>query len=297
MPAKSLRCPCSAFPVPLDHYSAGQCGGWQAGMEFPLEWIASIVEDRTGDTYHAGQRLTATRCLGCPRETLLADTRDYVFDPTSANNPHWGTAVHEKIAKNANCQYFEVRFGGPGDALPAAHLFRGMLPGTAGIKLAGRVDKVTLGYGEIHDYKLHSESSQRFVTSGKKKDLTNAAQLNLYRHSLEQVIPEATGKIGALINYHGAMTSARGPKPWTAVIEPFLTEEEILDVQPNGGEATVREIITAYIEFFQRQADGMGLDDNLAMVPLYGRTMFNGSKCTSYCQSDIRRICDGLEGI
>jgi hypothetical protein len=269
-------------------------------MHMPLEWVVSIVEDRVGDVYHADSRLTATRCLGCPRETLIGDTKDYVFDPSHANSPHWGTAIHDKLSRNKSSQYFEVRFGAPGDRLPASRLFRGEmgLVGTEGVVLCGKIDKITLGYGAIHDYKLHSETSQRWKgkESG-KTDWTTAGQLNIYRHSLEQVEEAATGRIQELIAYHGAMTSKRGPKPWIPEVLPLMTEEQILDVKPGGGEYTVREIIREYQHFFIRQADGMPEDENLEKVALVGRTMFNGSKCVDYCQPGVKAACDKIEGI
>lgn len=302
MPVTSLICPCTFGSLPLDHFASGACRGWQGGMKMPLEWVQSIVEGRLGDGYHAGGRLTTTRCLGCVRESMIADYKGYSFDPRQANSMHWGTAVHEKIARNQSSQYFEVRFGGPGDALPAARLFAGDhgLLDDAGILIAGCVDKITIGYGEIHDYKTHSENSQRFQGA---PEFTVSAQVNIYRLAVEQVVPEAKGKINAMIAYHGAMTSARGPEPWKPVVLPFMTEEEILDGMPNvnrkKGETgfTAREIIREYQGFFRRQAEGMPLDDNLAMLALVGRKMYGGQKCVAYCQPDVRRICDGLEGI
>lgn len=288
MPVKSLSCPCTFGRLPLDHFSSGACKGWQGGMKMPLEWVISIVEDRVGDIYHAAGRLTTTRCLGCPRETLLADLKDYTFDPRHANSPQWGTAIHEKVSRNKSSQYFEVCFGsGEKGALPPARLF--------GVELAGKIDKITLGYGEIHDYKCHSESAQKFIHG--KKDLTVAAQMNIYRLAIEQVVPEAKGKIHTMIAYHGAMTSARGPEPWIPAVQPFLSEQEILEVKPNGGDATVGEIVQDYADFFTRRRAGMGLDKNLQLVPLRGRTMFGGKKCTDYCQAGIKELCDGLEGI
>jgi len=268
-------------------------------MHMPLEWVVSIVEDRVGDSYHAGQRMTATRCLGCPREALLADGTDYVFDPAAANSPHWGTAIHEKISRNKSSQYFEVRFGVPGDRLPAARLFRGEmgLVGTEGIVLCGKIDKITLGYGGIHDYKLHSESSQRFKGRDNKTDWTTAAQLNIYRHSLEQVEEAAIGKVQELIAYHGAMTARRGPRPWIPEVLPLLSEEQILDIKPGGGVHTVREIIREYQLFFRRQHDGVPFKENVKQVALVGRSMYNNTKCTDYCQPGIKKQCDDVEGI
>jgi hypothetical protein len=297
MPPVSLICPCTFGTVPLDHYSSGKCGGWKQGMKMPLEWVISIIEDRLGDAYHAGGRLTTTRCLTCPRETLIADLKPYALDPAKANSPHWGTAIHEKISRNRNSQYFEVCFGGPGDALPPARLFEEI----GGIEICGRVDKITVGYGEIHDYKCHSETSQRYQAGD--LDMTTAAQLNIYRLAIEQLVTEAKGKIETMIAYHGAMTSARGPEPWIPSVLPFLTESQILDIMPHVNTkkhetgATVREIIQDYQAFFARQADGMPLDENLGRVPLRGRKMFGGQKCTAYCQPGVRAICDGLEGL
>lgn len=299
MPAKWLTCPCTFGPLPIDHFASGACKGLAGGMHMPLEWVESIVEDRISDAYHAGTRLTTTRCLGCPRESFIADTKDYVFDPAHANSPHWGTAVHEKISKNRSSQYFEVRFGGPGDALPAARLFRGEmgLVGTEGIVVCGKVDKITLGYGAIHDYKLHSETSQRFKGRDNKTDWTTAAQLNIYRHSLEDVGAAPPETIQELVAYHGAMTSKRGPRPWIPEVLPLMSQEQILDVKPGGGTFTVREIIREYQRFFIRQSEGVNLDANLHSIALVGRTMFNQAKCTDYCQPGVKQICDRLEGI
>ena len=170
-----------------------------------------------------------------------------------------------------------------------------MIPGVPnGILVAGQVDKILWNYKGIHDYKTHAESSQKFKGA---PDPNVAAQLNIYRIALEQVVPAAKGQFEELVAYHGAMTSARGPEPWKPVVEPFMSEEEILKVHPGGGDYTALEVILEYIGFFERQAQGMPVDENLGRVALIGRTMYRKTKCELYCQPGVRGICDAFAGI
>lgn len=287
MPVVSLICPCTPGELPLDHFESGACGGHEAGQYMPQAWAASIVKDRLADRYHADGRLTVTRLLTCPRETLIADYMDVAFDPRSMNSIHWGTAIHAALERDSeNLQYVEIRFGGPDDELPAANLL--------GVKIAGKIDHITAGFGEIHDYKCHSEMAQKFV--GRQMG-NQAPQLNLYRMGLMDVMPETKGKLERLIAYHGAMTSAKGPEPWIPETLPIMTEAQILAFRPSGGEASVVDIIRAYLKFNVRQVEGMDLNENLKLVPIYGRSMFNRKKCTSYCQPGVKAACDELEGI
>lgn len=299
MPITSLICPCTPGRLPLDHFRSGACRGRAGGQKLPMAWARRIVAGRLGDRYHADGRLTTTRILTCPREALFQDLKDVSFDVRSANSMEWGTAIHSHLETDPDeDQYVEIRFGGPGDTLPAARLFVGMIDGLMdeGVLICGKVDHITLGYGEIHDYKCHSENSQRFQASG-KLDPTTAAQLNIYRLAIEQVVPAAAGKFETLIVYHGAMTSARGPEPWITAVQPMMTEQQILGVKPNGGDHTVREIIIAYRDFERRKAEGCPLDENLAQVLLGGRSMFGRKKCTDYCQPGVKMACDEAEGI
>lgn len=298
MPITSLICPCTSGALPLDHFSSGACKGWRAGQLVPAAWAASIVKNRLDDRYHADGRLTVTRALTCPRETLIQDFKSVTFDVRDENNLYWGTVIHaalEQGSTSVNSQLVEIRFGGPGDKLPSARLFVGPELFGEGIEFCGKADHVTMGWGAIHDYKCHSETTQRFKSG--KVDISTAVQMNLYRLSLMQVIPEAAGKLDELIAYHCAMTSASGPAPWITEVQPLMTEEQILAAKPNGGDATVRDIITAYLKFKLRRDAHMPLDENLKLVPLYGRTMFRQIKCTKYCASGVRGVCDQLEGI
>ena len=298
MPIVALVCPCTPGRLPLDHFKNG-CKGIDGGMKMPLAWARRIVRGRLSDRYHADGRLTTTRLLTCPRETLIQDLLPVVFDVRAANSLEWGTAIHSHLeTEPEEDQYVEIRFGGPGDALPPARLFAGLggLP-EDGILICGKVDHVTLGYGEIHDYKCHGESSQRFKASG-KLDETTAVQMNIYRKALEQVVVGATaGCFQRLIAYHGAMTAARGPEPWIPQVQPMMTEEEILNTRTSGGASTVREHIEDYIGFTARAAAGVELRENLKLLPLRGRTMYGKKKCSDYCMPGTKAECDGLEGI
>lgn len=301
MPVTQLFCPCVGARVPLDHYESGACGGWRKGMKMPLGWVIGVVRGALRDRLHADGRLTATRVLTCAREVLIRDFLDVFFDPRSANSTQWGTNNHEFIAANSPTGgYVKVSFGGPDSALPAARLL--------GVEMAGELDHIVSDFSAIHDYKMHAMTAQSFKASG-KPDETTAGQMNIYRLALEQVCESARGKVQELLAFHGSMApaseklycwrckSSSACPPWMPQVQPILSEEQIAQIKPGGGEFTVAEIITEYEGFFKRQADGVALEDNLRMVPLIGRTMFGKKKCTEYCQPGVKFECDRLEGI
>ncbi len=297
MKIASLRCACTPGPLPIDHYHNGAC----RKPPMPLPRINGILASIQGDTTHQGGRITATRVLTCARQVIIEDSIPTPFDVLSYNSIYDGVIEHEAMQRHAPPgTYTEVRLPLPGQEPP--RLF--------GVPIEGTIDFLTADLREIHDYKKHSETAQKFKFQRGGADQELAAQLNIYRLLLEQCLPEA--HVERLVVWHGAMTSAGGPPPWFRVELPLMTEEEIAEIRPNGGDYAVRQIVAEYVKFSRGAAlptdaevglagtepppsEESALEAAIRRVPLMGRKMWGGKKCVSYCA--VKDICDRIEGI
>lgn len=283
----------------MDHYHSGAC----RKPPMPLPRINGILSSIQGDTAHRDGKITATRVLTCARQVIIEDNVPTPFDVLSYNSIYDGIIEHEAMQRHAPAgTYAEVHLPLPGQSLP--RLF--------GTEIEGTIDFVTADMREIHDYKKHSETAQKFKFQRGGSDPELAAQLNIYRLLLEQCVPGA--HIERLVVWHGAMTSAAGPPPWFRVELPLMDEAAIERIKPHGGEYTVRQIIDAYWQF-ESERKGLVLPtdaevglagavpdpaaDPLALairrVPLMGRKMWGGKKCVSYCP--VKDLCDRIEGV
>jgi len=308
----SLRCSCTpGARLPLTHYSDGGC----RRLPMPLPRIAGILASVAGDTAHRDGKITATRVLTCARQVIIEDNIAGPLDVLSYNSIYDGILEHAAMQRHAPPgTYTEVHLPLPGQEPPT--LF--------GVPMEGTIDFLTADLREIHDYKKHSESAQSFKFEGGGADPEVAAQLNIYRLLLEQCLPAA--KIERLVVWHGAMTSANTKTfrtkqpvpPWFEVRLPLMSEAEIAAIRPNGGDYTVQQIVDAYVRFAAERAGdralptdaevGLGagnrsvvveapldLEAAIRAVPLQGRKMWGGKKCSTWCS--VREACDKLEGI
>ncbi len=322
MKINGLRCDttpqsgCSApgTILPLDHYEPTSNDGTCRRPPFPVEWIRGILRRAGDDAFHAGGRITATRLLGCPRQTILCDTRSIAVDVRKMHSADSGSRLHASMLEDADPgAYTEI-------AIPGAPLF--------GVKIGGRVDTVRSDLSEIRDWKFHGEKSQGFKRSRRDKGLPDrelAAQLNIYRLLIARSVlhvpdnefrPRLTG-------WHLAMTGAprgrieppptpRGARGWVpeeppppgmAFECPIMTEDEIARLRPFDDDNapgtqpyTVREIVGMYVAYRDAVAGGADPDAALkAHVPLVGRGVWRGTMCSRYCIA--LEECDKVEGI
>lgn len=295
MKIASLRCACSFGSLPLDHYHSGAC----KKPPMPLPRINGILASVQGDTAHRDGKITATRVLTCARQVIIEDNIPVPFDVLSYNSIYDGIIEHDAMQRHAPPgTYAEIHLPLPGQSPPM--LF--------GVPVEGTIDFVTADMREIHDYKKHSETAQKFKFQRGGADPELAAQLNIYRLLLEQCV--AGTRIEKLVVWHGAMTSAAGAPPWFRVELPLMDEAQIARIKPHGGDYTVQDIVNAYVGFAGATtsadlptdaevglagAGGTKLEAAIRAVPLQGRKMWNGKKCQLYCS--VRDTCDRIEGV
>lgn len=319
MQIRSLYCPCNErTDNPLDHYEREDCGAVAPGRpeRWPLECLLAILEGAQSDKYHSGGRLTATRILGCPRETMILDNKAIVYDVRNGGAAFFGTLMHERMARLARPgAYKEI-------VIPPFEF--------GGYQLEGKTDRVKGDFSEIKDWKGHSEQTQNFkykrFMEG-KVDHEGAAQLNIYRIGIAKSVLhiDPAEYRPRLVLVHGANVSWGSP-PWFEAEQPIMSEEEILAMRPFDDDEnpmtqpyTVRELMEQHIEAQKRidsiKASGLTesakareIDNIIADMPMVGRNVFVwkynrktrrreklpcGDKCTKYCAAV--RDCFALE--
>lgn len=287
MLVSALYCPCNERGNPLDHYESGAC----PSPPLPLPWIASLLDAQLRDERHRDNNITATRLLTCPRQVAIEDNIPSMLDLRQTNTPHVGTVIHREMAFQQSAENANVRVSG--------QLFGVQITGEMDVVLRNKEGKVEA----IEDYKFHGEVSQGFKFSA-AVDPEGAAQLNIYRMLGEQCRDDFAVKRMGL--WHGAIVSARSKAPaWFYRPVPMLTEQNIANIKPNGAAYTVAQIVEQYAAFHRglhALPEGLeGAEREQAVraliktMPLVGREMWRGSKCTTYCV--VRRTCDAIEGI
>lgn len=280
---EGFYCPCEARVFPPDHYTSKAC----TKLPMPMPAIRSILLSEADDTFHASDRVTVTRLLGCPRETLILDNVPVIIDIRKFDSRRKGTVIHADLQKHAIGGYAEVQFPRPGQ--PAPHFL--------GEPVSGRVDYIADDFSQIEDYKSHAESKQWTKAKPRGTPDNDAAQLNIIRilvaRGVLDVDPETYRP--KLIGWHTAQTARHGPPNWIPVEAPYMSEDDVAAYKPLGGSVTVAENLAAYRQFRADRAAGMSMDDALRRLPLAGRRMLRGSKCSDYCSA--LDYCNKLEGI
>jgi hypothetical protein len=253
----------------------------------PLAAIRSIMLSEEGDKFHAGDRLTITRLLTCPRQVLIEDNIPLDVDIRKLDSRRKGTVIHADLQKHGSGGYAEVEFPRPGQPPPLL----------LDVPVSGRLDFVASDFSQIEDYKTHAESGQRNKGKPRFTPDNDAAQLNIGRiliaRGILDIDPDEYRP--RLIIWHTAQTARDGPPAWLDVEKPFMSEGDLAMFKPGGGEYTLLQIMDMYRHYALDRADGMPLDDALRNVPLAGRKMFRGQKCSLYCAAF--EYCNTLEGI
>lgn len=310
MKIKSLYCPCNErTDNPLDHYEREDCGAVPLGKpeRVPLEWITAVLAQATSDKYHADGRLTATRILGCPRESVILDNKEIVYDVRSGNQTYHGTLLHRELERCARPgAYQEI-------VIPPFQL--------GDYFVEGRTDRVAGDFSVIKDWKSHSENSQRFkyeyFMKG-ERDPEGAAQLNIYRIGIAKSVlkVEPMEYRPKLVLVHGANVAFDGV-PWFEAEQPVLSEEQILALRPFDDAKhpgtqpfTVRELMKQHVDATTRIKAGEPIDDVIKSMPMVGQNVWAwkwnkaarshvrqaiGDKCLKYCVA--AEACMGLHGI
>lgn len=319
MKIRSLYCACNErTDNPLDHYEKVDCGATPLGRpeRMPLEWIRAILTNAQGDGRHTDGKMTATRVLGCPRETMIKDYHPIVYDVRSGNSTYHGTILHKALEENARADYRaeveipEFEFGG--------------------YRVSGYSDVVAANGALIKDWKGHAETSHGFKYERFKKgklDVEGAAQINLYRIGLAKARGVDPGTYRPkLLLVHGANVR-HGSEPWFEAEQPIMSEGQILALRPFDDEDhpgtqpyTVADLMKQHAEADKAikavlanprlvAADKtVAVDRIIAAMPLVGKNVWRwrwnkavrrkekqavGDKCAKYCAA--ARDCAWLQ--
>lgn len=253
----AVKCPCGATAA--DHFDGPSCGR----EPIPPALIRSILSRERADERHADGRLTVTRLLSCPRQAAICDFIGITFDPRRHASMHLGTIIHEQLARYAP--------EGCGEVVVEGEI--------GGVCYSGAADVLTPEL--IEDYKVHSETSQRWKVKGAHKHPNDEdAQLSLLQLA-------AGGPPRKLRAIHLAMTAKDGPPMQIVSESEPMTEEELLNYRPKGGVSSVKDHIGDWQDLLRPPSAGM-----IGRMPLRGQSQFGGKGC-DYCVA--RETCDALE--
>jgi hypothetical protein len=238
---------------------------------------------------------------GCQREYMLERTRDFASNPYRRWAMLQGTLWHEVMEAHAPPGWevgvtLPSRFATP-DGVSFRDLDGVLQYRWEGMWLSAEID--TLGptpAGELilEDYKTQaSPVSFRSKVTGEpeyyppRKEVKTdwLVQLNLYGWMLADL--RGLTKPPLLRVWLCILGIQRPDYAWTAIPVPNLSREETADrVRANY------ELFTGAWGQWEAAPDQRAKDQVIADLPLQGRGMFGGKKCTKYCEQ--KAACDGL---
>jgi len=270
--------------VPLDHYISGAC----KKLKMPLPWILGIIANTIGDTRHPGNKLSASRLSGCPRDNAIHDLLSVPrVDLRKFNQAAHGWAAHHWMASYApKGMLAEVSFKG---VLFAGTEYEVEVPNsTADALHVGNETAIVL-----EDYKITSESNQRYMSETTEKVEWNV-QATVYKMLAAQADPPFEFSRCAI--WSGAAVPRKSKaEPWIYVPARFLSEEELLTAIPYEGVATVADHIMDYKRLQEDLASGMTTREAIARMPLRGEMQWRRKDGTTKCDYCVEAdVCADL---
>lgn len=304
MPIIGFVCPDSREQVPFDHFET--CVHGPGGRPSFNPTFARIMAKKIqGDVRHSGLKLTITRLMGCPRATYIETQYNQYADPSNMGASSRGTALHSVFAEASDPEYWITEATDPVRLNLKGALFGGPMDML--------VDVIRKDLREIQDYKFPLDWSIRYRGThfDLERSVPNSAtrakirpgmpkveyivQLNAARLLLAQqewAIREAYDVDGVLLTSWDFALGQGGKGGPQALPAPHLTEEEMLEIHPYGGENSIADNVHTWKVMLEHHAGNPDKDEHASSIPLAGETMMNGKKCTLYCESE--GICSML---
>ena len=314
MPVTEFIHPVSRERVPLDFFDRDTSGfkGRASWSPWAAKFVRTLIET---DIRHAGIDLTATRCLGCPRQVFIESMFDYAVDPRKRYVMDRGTMMHGVAAGSWPSSYIAEHGAGKGFMTIEGELF-----GTKVSQLMDAVNQPDAAITEIIDLKFPNDWSTKWRAKGPFKDdrqqyidavgscsnnwpkLDYAAQLNIARLLLAQqgwAKKFGYNKDTVLLTIWDHATNGTNELPIAQEV-PHIAEDKLAQIKPGGGEWTVQEIVNVNVavqeDWNAREATERAKDETkehvASQIPLVGQQMFNGKKCIQYC--DVEPICSRI---
>lgn len=291
MPAIGYFCPVERKNVPFDHFdyckaidptNPNATSGNRAAFSPWMAWYES--QKIIGDTRHASLDLTATRMLGCTRRTFIEVSYDYHVDPRNRESMTRGSALHAAAARNRNPDVWITEATDPLRCTLQGKLF--------GKDVSAVLDCRRRDWTEIVDDKYPNDFSVMFRDKqGGRAKAEHRAQLNIIRLLAGQqdwAIAEGYNPDKVLLTlWDYAKGKASGAK---ALHAPHMSEEELGDFHPWGGEYSVREIVEWHAWMLAQRAAEVPREEIAAALPLIGESM-PAFMCTG---CEVGHICADL---
>lgn len=305
MPIVGFKCPIERTEVPFNHFET--CTAKAGGPAFNPVFARIIARKIQGDVRHSTLKLTGTRVTGCPRATFIETQFPHYVDPNTLCASYRGTVLHAAFAEAADPKYWITESNDPVRTNLSGVLY--------GVSIDMMVDAIRRDLKEIVDYKFPLDWSIRYRGQQFEKELPKvipdavvrarfgtgtckpeyAVQLNEARLLLAQqewAIREGYDKDNTRLTSWDFALGQGGQGGPAALKVPYLTEDEMAEMHPYGGDATVAEIIRVHGVMVENHEAGADRDEHAAAIPLIGETQMNGKKCTLYCESE--GICSML---
>lgn len=249
--------------------------------------LIQLLADSEGDGRRTGASLSPSMALGCMREVAIKRTYDYTIEPLSMWKAQQGTIFHAGLASQARTGhtpagwYCEVLM--PPDGVPVE-----LWPGIA---LTTRIDLISSDGSKLHDYKTQACYEKKGADGAWHAQHFAPSEMHTMQLNLEALVVErVTGKRPTELALWKIMLGTKDEQgAWrlqqVAVLSEDQIKREVVD-GPNGMAAFVTVMSTT---------EGAEREAAIKSLPLAGRTMFNGKKCTSYCS--VKQQCDALLGV
>lgn len=295
MPFTEAWCPCVAGKVPMDHWRKGQC----TAEPLPLARIEGMLRKLEADNLHANENLTVTRLLGCPRQTIIKDSKDVYWDPRAEDSAYDGTVTHEDLKKNAPAgAYVEVRFPIEG----------GVIPTFLGMPIKGQVDFIKPDISGLDDYKTtRSGKGGMPFDLGRAVSVERIIQLNIYRIIIQQVTGKNPKKMRVwigwraparelpdVVDFEDAAALKEAQPSWWWQDVPVRDEAWIAAQHPYGSAYTLGEHFDMYRHYWKRRAEGASVDEAVNELPMVGLMQFWGKGCSHLCPPGVRDECQRI---
>ena len=290
MPFKGFVCPVPECSKTLDRQQALEHLPFAHGGVIPAAVVEAIWRSEE-DPRRTRDHFSPSIATGCMREIMLLRTEDYFINPYRMWKMAEGTLWHKVMATH----------GAPGwvteEGLPKGEsLFTRKDHDVLEMKweemwLSGSLDARYADWSIIDDYKTQAcprtnYKMEYYPPKREAKD-SEAVQLNLYGrmamalHGLE--------RMPKLRIWRYVLGIQEASYSWTAIPVDEIPVEKLIEiVRPNYG------LLKGAWALWEQAVGKVDKDEVIARMPLQGRPMFNGKKCSQYCA--MKGACDRLVG-
>jgi hypothetical protein len=246
--------------------------------------VITIMEQGEGQERRQGDRVSPSMAGGCMREHALKRSVDYELEPLSIWKMVQGTIFHGGLEK-VQVPGWRVEVPMPEEGAPDVEIW-------LGVPVSTRIDLLSEDGYVLEDYKTSSPFVKTTYDKERKKynDVyslfapgeDNQLQLNVEAAVVEKV----TGKRPALGIWKIWLGSRDTAYSWRYYNIPLMDSDAL--------EARVADGANGWREFrrVMQIANGPERMDAIAAMPLAGRMMFGGQKCSTYCA--MKNVCDAI---